>query len=239
VVWISNVFIVNIQEYKNNYIFYYIMISILMPIYNGIEFIDESISTILYQTYTDWELIVGINGHLPDSDVYKIAQKYEEKDQRIKVYDLHHIKGKSNALNEMINYCKYDWVSLLDVDDKWLPKKMESQTPYMDNYDVIGTQCKYFGDLQNVPELPMGNINHFNFNPMINSSFLMKKIYAYWNPLHDGVEDYDLWLKLWKEGKQFFNVETIQVMHRIHQDSAFNAKGNNLKVEDLKRKYCV
>ena len=27
----------------------------------------------------------------------------------------------------MIKYCKYDWVSLLDVDDKWLPKKIESQ----------------------------------------------------------------------------------------------------------------
>ena len=211
-----------------------------MPIYNGIEFIDESISTILYQTYTDWELIVGINGHLPDSDVYKIAQKYEEKDQRIKVYDLHHLKGKSNALNEMINYCKYDWVSLLDVDDKWLPKKLESQTPYMDNYDVIGTQCKYFGDRNDRPSIPGGDLTGYNFtksNPIINSSCLIRKSLAIWE--ENGIEDYHLWLKLWKEGKQFFNVETIQVMHRIHQESAFNAKGNHLKVDDLKRKYYV
>ena len=46
-----------------------------MPIYNGIEFIEESVSTIRYQTYANWELIIGINGHPPDSEVYQIAKK--------------------------------------------------------------------------------------------------------------------------------------------------------------------
>ena len=59
------------------------MISILLPIYNGIEFIKESIPTILYQTYKDWELIIGINGHPKESEIYKIAKEYEEKDSRI------------------------------------------------------------------------------------------------------------------------------------------------------------
>ena len=39
------------------------MISILLPIYNGIEFIEESIYSILQQEYTDWELLIGINGY--------------------------------------------------------------------------------------------------------------------------------------------------------------------------------
>ena len=52
-------------------------ISILMPIYNGIEFIEESISTIKYQTYKNWELIIGINGYDANSAVYEIAKKYE------------------------------------------------------------------------------------------------------------------------------------------------------------------
>jgi hypothetical protein len=53
----------------------------------------------------------------------------------------------------------------------------------------------------------------------------------------NGIEDYDLWLKLWKQGKKFYNVESIQVLHRIHQESAFNARGNQLKVNDLLKKY--
>jgi hypothetical protein len=37
-------------------------------------FIEESVSMILYQTYKDWELIIGISGHPKNSDVYKIVK---------------------------------------------------------------------------------------------------------------------------------------------------------------------
>ena len=50
------------------------MISILIPIYNGVEFIEESVSSVLNQTYDQWELLIGINGHSQDSEVYKIAK---------------------------------------------------------------------------------------------------------------------------------------------------------------------
>ena len=50
------------------------MISILIPIYNGVEFIEESVSSVLNQTYDQWELLIGINGHPQNSDVYKIAK---------------------------------------------------------------------------------------------------------------------------------------------------------------------
>lgn len=215
------------------------MISILLPIYNGIKFIHESVSSIDFQTYKKWELIIGINGHPKESEIYKIAKEYETKDSRIKVFDLYTIKGKSNALNEMIKHCQYDWISLIDVDDKWLPKKLESQFSYMDNYDIIGTYCKYFGDRNDQPSIPGGDLKNHNFtnvNPIINSSCLIRKQLAIWE--ENGIEDYDLWLKLWKQGKRFYNVESIQVMHRIHQDSAFNAKGNHLKVNDLLKNIC-
>ena len=71
------------------------MISILMPIYNGIEFINESVMSIIGQTYEEWELIIGINGHPKDSDVYKTAKQYEGVSNKIRVYDLIECKGKS------------------------------------------------------------------------------------------------------------------------------------------------
>jgi glycosyltransferase involved in cell wall biosynthesis len=55
------------------------MISILIPIYNGIEFIEESVSSVLNQTYDQWELLIGINGHPENSNIYKIAKEYETK----------------------------------------------------------------------------------------------------------------------------------------------------------------
>ena len=208
-------------------------ITILMPIYNGIEFIEESVESIIKQTYTEWELIIGINGHPPNSEVYKKAKEYES--DKIKVYDLIDIKGKSNSLNEMLKYSNFNWISLLDVDDIWLPKKLESQIPFMDSYDIIGTQCRYFGDITGSPSIPLKDITTLDFykvNPIINSACLVKKELCYWNDIFNGVEDYDMWLRLWKQKCKFYNVETIQVMHRIHQESAFNNSNNN-KIEKL------
>ena len=67
------------------------MISILMPIYNGTEYLEESVGSILKQSYDHWELLIGINGHEKESSVYQIAKKYETTDKRIKVFDLHEI----------------------------------------------------------------------------------------------------------------------------------------------------
>jgi teichuronic acid biosynthesis glycosyltransferase TuaG len=218
------------------------MISILMPIYNGIEFIDESVMSIISQTYDDWELLIGINGHPKDSIVYKTAKKYES-DKRIKVFDFPNIKGKSNTLNYMISICKSEYVALLDVDDIWFPSKLEVQMEILKQniYDVIGTFCVYFGDMNGVvPKLPIGDLSNFNFfkfNPIINSSMIMRKELCYWDDKENGVEDYDLWLNLWKKGNKFYNCDKILVKHRIHKSSAFNAQGNHLKVRDLLIKY--
>jgi len=217
------------------------MISILMPIYNGIEFIDESVSSIMNQTIGEWELIIGINGHPPLSDVYMVAKQYELKNNKIRVLDLTDIKGKSNALNVMVQYCTYNYVALLDVDDSWLPRKLEMQRYYLNVYDVIGTKCVYFGDLENiVPQIPNGdlsNIDFLSFNPLINSSAIIRKELCFWNAKWDGVEDYDMWLRLNKQGRKFYNLREVLVKHRIHKQSAFNAQGNHLKVEGLKKSH--
>ena len=213
-------------------------ISILMPIYNGIEFIEQSVNSIKNQKYNNWELIIGINGHPKDSEVYKIAKNYEN--EKIKVYEIFDTKGKSEALNKMLKYTNYNWIALLDVDDMWLPNKLQSQIQYIDKFDVIGTKCRYFGDSNLYPQIPTVDISKFNFlqvNPIINSSVLLKRELCWWDKNHDGVEDYDLWLKLWKQKRTFYNVDSVEVMHRIHRQSAFNAQGNHLKVNNLLQKY--
>ena len=204
-------------------------ISIIIPIYNGIEFINESVGSVIDQTYVDWELIIGINGHPQNSDVYNIAKQFELKDSRIRVYDLFEIQGKARASNEMIKYCSGDYVAILDVDDIWNPDKLEIQMPCLYDYDVIGTRCVYIGDREGViPDIPLGDISAFDFNtvnPIINSSSLIRKELCFWN--ENGIEDYDLWLRLRKQNKSFYNCNQVSVKHRVHQSSAFNSKGQH------------
>jgi len=211
-------------------------ISIVMPIYNGIEFINESVNSVLEQTYDNWELIIGINGHPPDSEIYKIAKRFETTDNRIHVYDFHEVRGKASTLNGMLKYCKGDYIAILDVDDVWYTNKIELQIPFLYKYDVIGAKCVYFGNLNGtITDIPTGDISNFDFklvNPICNSSSMIKKTLCYWSDTFE-LDDYEMWLKLRKSGKTFYNCNKVLVKHRVHSKSNFNAKGNHNKVDDL------
>jgi len=217
------------------------MISILIPIHNGIEYIDDSINSVLGQTYDNWELIIGINGFQQNSIEYRIAKEYESIDNRIRVLDMYQLKGKSNTLNAMLEHCTYDWVSILDVDDIWFLNKLENQIPFLDNYDIVGSQCVYFENMEGInPKIPFGDISTFDFkinNPIINSSVILRKNLANWN--QDSLEDYDLWLRLRFQNKRFYNVEKVLVKHRIHQSSAFNSKNQQEQLAKILHNYNI
>jgi len=216
------------------------MISVLIPIYNGIEFIEESVGSVLDQSFDSWELIIGINGHPKESDVYLTAKEYEKRSVKIRVFDFYTIKGKSDVLNEMIKYCNYDYVAILDVDDIWHKEKLRIQSEFIGHYDVIGSRCIYFGDKEGtVPYIPTGNITNFDFlrvNPVINSTSVIRKNLCFWDNSPNCVEDYDLWLRLWRSGKKFYNCLQILLKHRIHKTSAFNNTNDNF-VPELIQKY--
>lgn len=201
-------------------------IDILIPIYNGIEYIDEAIRSVREQTYRKWNIIIGVNGYELNSSVYQRALEY--KDENIIVLDLGRYKGtnpKTFALNDMMRHTYNNWIALLDVDDVWFSRKLEEQVKYIYDYDIIGTKCQYIGESDKVPKLPVGNLESVDFskrNPVINSSVLLKRELCYWEDVF--LDDYTLWLKLKKEKYKFYNLKDILVYHRIHSDSAFNSK---------------
>jgi len=210
-------------------------VSIILPLYNGVEFLSTSIQSIQKQTYPFWEAIIGVNGHTEDSDVFKQALKFENKSDniygsiRVKYYPS---KGKPDTCNQMINDCNFDTICLLDVDDFWMPQKLERQIEIwkLNRYDVIGTFCKYFGESNGYPKIVKGDIDNKIFlegNQIINSSMMIKKIDAHWTDRFKGLDDYDMWLRLAYEDKKFYNIPEFLTFHRIHRQSAFNNSNHN------------
>lgn len=215
-------------------------ISVLIPLYNGIEFLEESLSSVVCQTYEKWEVIIGINGHEIGSEVEKkamnIADKYDKFKYRIRVI-FYNTKGKSNTMNSMVVDAIYDYIAILDVDDIWMPDKLENQVPYLKEYDVVGTKCEYFGMMRGYPNVQGGDLKDVNFlisNPIINCSVIIRKSDARWDD--DILDDYDMWLRLNHEKKKFYNVNKILCKHRIHNNSAFNGI-NSMYIADLKKKW--
>jgi glycosyltransferase involved in cell wall biosynthesis len=228
-----------------------IKIAIMMPIYNGWEFFEESLSSVILQTYNNWQLWIGVNGHPKGSDVYnKIYNtvKLFANEYDIVLLDFGEPGNKSSTLNKMVKMLSADikYIALLDVDDIWYPNKLELQIPLLQMaspYHVVGGRCEYFGpDIteSTIPNIPVGNFSrNFNFkscNPIINSSVIIHTPLANWSEATI-LEDYDLWLKLRKRGDiKFYNCPQVLVKHRIHTDSAFN-KNNSQHLNELLSKY--
>lgn len=216
------------------------MISILIPLYNGIEFLEQAVKSVVNQTYTEWEIIIGINGHPPSSitehTAISIQQSFPDH-LKIKVI-YYNTEGKAATLNAMKNDITYQHIAILDVDDIWHHKKLEKQMPYIHDYHVVGTKCRYFGDFVFEPPLPTGDLSTVDFlesNPIINSSAIIHKS-CFDIDETSPIEDYELWLKLKYEKRSFYNVDDVLCYHRIHQDSAFN-NTNHQYVDDVKRKW--
>ena len=214
------------------------MISILMGLYNGVEYLEESIDSVLSQKYGEWELLIGVNGHEKNSEVFKIAIAKSLEDERIIVCDLD-TKGKPATLNYLVeNVAKYEYVAILDVDDVWHPRKLEEQVKYLSEYDVVGTNCEYFGSMSGSPRLLYGEItltDLLDFNTLINSSAIVKKSLAFWKEEMDGVEDYELWLRLARQGILIYNLEDKLCKHRVHPKSHFNTRDFSKQIERIKK----
>jgi glycosyltransferase involved in cell wall biosynthesis len=211
-------------------------VTILTALYNGVEFLEETVRSVLAQTYTDWRMIIGVNGHgETGGDVAMKAREIAALDLSGRIHIFVQpppICNKSASLNDLAQRATTEWVCVLDADDTWLPTKLAAQdiARRVTDAEVIGTKCQYFGNSTYVPQIPVGSISRgttLSVNPVINSSVMLKKMHAHWeeDPAINGmIEDYELWLRLDHAGVKFYNIDKILTMHRLHSASAFNTK---------------
>lgn len=99
-------------------------VSIIMPCYNGEEFIGEAIESVLNQTYQNWELIIINDGSTDSSD--KIIYNYLS-DRRIRYINNTQNRGIPVARNIGIGVSKGEFIAFLDQDDLWLSEKIKRQ----------------------------------------------------------------------------------------------------------------
>ena len=104
------------------------LVSIIIPVYNAEKFLDETILTVINQTYKNWELLL-INDKSKDNSE-KIYQKYKD-DKRIIWINQKENGGAALARNKGIELSKGNYLCFLDADDLWEKTKIEKQLKYM------------------------------------------------------------------------------------------------------------
>lgn len=105
------------------------LISIITPVYNCEKYIDETITSVLNQTYERWEHII-INDRSTDNTL-DIMKRYAQTDKRIKVINLKQNAGVANARNIGIRHASGDYIAFLDGDDQWKENKLERHMEYI------------------------------------------------------------------------------------------------------------
>jgi glycosyltransferase involved in cell wall biosynthesis len=219
------------------------MITVVIPLYNGVEFLEECLTSVRAQIFQDWTCIVGVNGHGPGGGpvmTQAISITGELQDDRFKVVNLPNVRGAPAAINALVAMAKTEWIAHLDADDKWHPMKLHCQVKSLEGAaaDIVGTFCTYFGDWTGGPSIQSGYVLEDAFhrmNPMIHSSILIRKELAHYTD-EFVTYDYDCWVRNLLAKKVFFNVPLELTFHRVYSASHFNASGAQ-KPEQVRMKY--
>jgi GT2 family glycosyltransferase len=106
-----------------------------MSAYNAATYIDESVSSILAQTFRDFEFIIINNGSLDQTR--SILDRYRKLDSRIRLY-YHEQEGLAPALNYGFRLARGRYIAVMDSDDFSLSRRLEMQLDYMERHPEIG-----------------------------------------------------------------------------------------------------
>ena len=212
------------------------MITVIVPYKDAAKYVEETLDSILTQTFEDFEILCIDNGSTDNSRdiVDKVLKRAPVKSRNLSFPT----QGKCLALNFAIQNCSSEWLAICDADDLWDPDKLKEQFKLASSgISIIGTQMSYIDNngafIPGAPTLPVDNndivysVLHKRENAICNSSVMYRRsihthVVGFYDPLCS-VEDYDMWSRCAFAGLRFENHKASLVYHRIHEGSNFNS----------------
>ena len=183
------------------------LISVIFPIYNASNYLDESLQSILSQTYKDFEVILINDGSTDDS--LDKCKKYQKEDSRIKIINNKH-QGLTKSLNDGIKYSTGKFIARQDADDISKVNRFEKQINWFslsNNRVLCGTNGYVVSPNGKIRQ---NNVITFSHNKIISklkytncfmhTSVMFLRLAAekfnFYNENLKYAQDYDLWWKL-------------------------------------------
>jgi glycosyltransferase involved in cell wall biosynthesis len=225
-------------------------VSILLPVYNAAETVEEAVRTLLHQAYASFEIIAVNDGSQDDSA--SILDRLGQLDSRMCPHHIDHV-GLIGALNHGIEACTGQYVARFDADDRAHPDRLAKQVAYLDAHQdiaAVGSQVHCFPD-EHVAE--GFRVYESWINSLISSEDIAREIYIE-SPLvhptvtirreklieiggyeeHGWPEDYDLWLRLHTAGERFAKIP--EVLHEWREgDDRLTRTDSRYSVENFIR----
>lgn len=225
-----------------------VKISIIMPCYNAEKYIDETMKSILGQTFSEWELI-AVNDGSKDQTL-SILEKYAEADPRVRVFSNEENMRLQKTLNRAIDLASGKYIARMDSDDICSVYRLEKQFAYMEAHpeiDLCCCKCLHFtdgkihettesarpGDRESVAALLLA------FNPMVHPGVIAKssvyKAHRY-SAEFTCTEDMRLWTELVCDGLQIAVMDDYLLLYRHHAGQV-TANSHEKQTGEMKRIY--
>jgi len=236
-------------------------VSVVMSVYKEpIDWIKQSVDSILNQTFTDFEFII-INDKPDREENRLVLDEYQKKDNRIVIITNETNIGLAKSLNKGLCVAKGEYVARMDADDISMPERFEQQVRFLDsNPDVIvcGTNAESFGDKKNSFNWIYERNNDIKAQLLNNSCFVHPTVFIRKSVLIDNnilydedyrqAQDYRLWEVLRSYGSYAnimeillkYRISNQQISHHSHSQQVNNAvKIRSRIISDFLQKYTI
>lgn len=206
------------------------LVSIITPNYNSARFIGETIESVLAQTYTNWELII-IDDNSTDNSL-EVLEQYQDH-PKIRIISNSVNSGAAICRNQAIEIAKGRFIAFLDSDDVWYPEKLEKQINFMHNNQHVFTYTAY--DKINEQGNEIGHIDiplKLNYQDLLKTCSIgcltaiydTNKLGKVYMPDIRKRQDYGLWLKILKQEKFAYGINTSLAKYRVRNNSISSNK---------------
>jgi len=199
-------------------------VSVIVPCYKQADFLDECITSVVDQTFQNWECIIVDDGS-PDN-TEEISKEWCKKDSRIKYYKKDN-EGLCKTRNYGINLAVGKYILPLDADDKIGKQYMELALPYFENDNnvkIVYCRAKLFGCMKGEWRLQKYSFEKLLAeNIIFCSAFFPKteweKIGGYDINMKEGLEDWEFWINMLKNGGEVIKIDSVNFYYRKKQSS--------------------
>ena len=202
-------------------------ISTLMSVYNGSDYLKESIESILSQTFSDFEFII-INDCSTDN-TGEILTEYAQKDDRIKLFNNEENIGLTKSLNKGLKIAQGEYIARQDADDVSLPQRFEKLVAVLDkdpetvlvscDIEVINSEGAFVSkekrscDPQWLPWYLMF-YNHIGGHSQVIFRAKTAKELGGYSEAYRYSQDYEFWCRLVKTGNIIILPDTLHQLRR-------------------------
>jgi glycosyltransferase involved in cell wall biosynthesis len=211
-------------------------VSIVMPTYNHAKFINLAVSSVLAQTFVNWELIIIDN--FSTDETIELLDAYS--DERIKILQINNQGSIARSRNLGITSAKAEWIAFLDSDDYWQPQKLETVSTYFNPqndliyHDLSVLRASLDSPIQNhirsrKLKSPILKDLILNGNTIATSSVVVRKETLLnvggmsESPDVIGIEDYNTWLRVSLKTEKFALVPLSLGAYRMHSSNLSNS----------------